>query len=85
MGYGAYGSRRSVPGQKLLEFWQHKIKSFDFPNSYNSGHIKIKSVYCKKPECKSCPHSFYAYYVSYWGEKYLGVCDKDGYPREKKQ
>lgn len=55
------------------------------PRNVDGGNIKIKPVNCGKSQCRACPHHFYAYHRSRWGEKYLGVCNADGTPREKQK
>ena len=49
------------------------------------GTVRVKAVRCNKSACKSCPHSFYAYYrvymLGYATEEYLGKCFEDGKPR----
>lgn len=62
-------------GTRLMRLWG---------KGGESGHIKIKAVKCKKKNCRSCPHSWYAYFVtSFYGEKYLGTCDIKGNPRTR--
>ncbi len=45
-------------------------------------HIRVRPIFCGKANCRSCPHTYYAYKVWREGkkikEKYLGVCDKRG-------
>lgn len=61
----------------LFKFWGMPKNSI--------GHIKIQGIKCKKRPCFSCPHWFYAYWVTpgdkYPVEKYLGACDRMGRPR----
>jgi len=51
------------------------------------GRVKVRPVRCRKPQCRTCPHAFYAYYITGTGharaEKYLGTCDVKGYPRKR--
>lgn len=77
MGVGAFASNYTVKGLSLLRKY-----GID-PNDVDGGNIKIKAVGCGKVNCKTCPHAYYAYHRNRWGEKYLGVCDKDGNPRKK--
>lgn len=49
-------------------------------------NLKIKAVKCGKPQCRCCPHGFYAYVRrkennNQWIEIYLGKCFKNGLPR----
>ena len=72
-----YQSRYTLKGLKLL-----RLYGID-PKTADSGQIVIKAKSCGKPKCKQCPHRFYAYHRNRWGERYLGVCDAEGFPREK--
>lgn len=62
--------------QNIREVW-------DLPK--HRGNVRIKAVYCNKPNCKKCPHAYYLYFREKEGwqmkEKYIGKCDKNGMPR----
>lgn len=68
-----------------MEFAQReKIrKAWGLP--MRNGSIRIRAVNCGKPNCKSCPHSYYLYFREEKNykikERYLGKCDKEGMPR----
>jgi hypothetical protein len=80
MGYQGWGNKKSEKGEELFEIWQRERP--DVIEAGESGHIKIKAIFCGKQNCSKCPHSFYAYYkTKYYTEKYLGKCDKRGLPR----
>lgn len=67
--------RMTENGYSLMQTWGKFMEK---------GHIKIRAVRCGKSGCRTCPHAWYAYFVSPHGnERYLGVCNKDGTPREK--
>ncbi len=79
MGYAGYNSSRSPRGEELMEKWG--LES----TRYHGGHVRIRGVKCGKKGCTKCPHTFYAYHVDGYREKYLGVCDADGNPRKKRK
>lgn len=58
------------------------LKKWGIKNCF--GHIRIKAVRCGKPNCRKCPHEFYAYHISTLlgatTSKYLGKCDSLGRP-----
>jgi hypothetical protein len=51
------------------------------------GRVKIRPVRCRKPQCRACPHAFYAYHIAGTGaartEKYLGTATAEGKPRQR--
>jgi hypothetical protein len=53
----------------------------------DGGRVKVRPVRCRKAQCRSCPHAFYAYHVTGTGpgrkEKYLGTCTVEGRPRPR--